>query len=197
MFGLRFVIAVLNQLVFRSEAVNLFFNRLFVDNALLHQFGNALHFHDAHPEAGHFLDTNADAVRVVMSLELRDLSTKKIYSLYEQIEEEAKAIAIKTDTKIMFTPIEATAVPAPTDTRVRRIIADSAQELGLTLIFMPSGAGHDAQNMARIAPTGMIFVPSVDGVSHSPKEYTLVEDMASGANVLLHAILKIDKGALD
>jgi N-carbamoyl-L-amino-acid hydrolase len=51
--------------------------------------------------------------------------------------------------------------------------------------------------MARIAPTGMIFVPSVGGVSHSPKEFTRPEDMAQGANVLLQAILKIDQGALD
>jgi N-carbamoyl-L-amino-acid hydrolase len=135
--------------------------------------------------------------RVVMSLELRDLSNKKIYSLYEQIEEEAKAVAVKTDTKIMFTPIEATAVPAPTDTRVRKIIADSARELGLTLIFMPSGAGHDAQGMAKIAPTGMIFVPSIGGISHSPQEFTRTKDMVNGANVLLQTILKIDQGALD
>lgn len=62
---------------------------------------------------------------------------------------------------------------------------------------MPSGAGHDAQDMARIAPTGMIFVPSVNGISHSPKEYTQAEDMANGANVLLQTILRIDQGALD
>ncbi|NIO11190.1 MAG: M20/M25/M40 family metallo-hydrolase, partial [Deltaproteobacteria bacterium] len=64
-------------------------------------------------------------------------------------------------------------------------LVESAKELGLTYLVMPSGAGHDAQNMARIAPTGMIFVPSVGGVSHSPKEFTRTEDMAKGANVLL------------
>ncbi len=62
---------------------------------------------------------------------------------------------------------------------------------------MPSGAGHDAQDIARIAPTGMIFVPSVGGISHSPNEFTRPEDMANGANVLLQAILKIDEGALE
>lgn len=135
--------------------------------------------------------------RVVMSLELRDLSAKKIYSLYGQIEKEAKAIAEKTDTKIMFSPIEATAVPAPTDPRVREVITDSARRLGLTSMFMPSGAGHDAQEMAKIAPTGMIFVPSVGGISHSPREFTRAKDMVNGVNVLLQAILKIDLGALD
>ena len=62
---------------------------------------------------------------------------------------------------------------------------------------MPSGAGHDAQDMARIVPTGMIFVPSKDGISHSPQEYTSPGDMANGANVLLHTILQIDSGALE
>lgn len=131
--------------------------------------------------------------RVVMSLELRDLSAKKINALYEKIQKEAKAIAEKTKTKISFKPIDATAIPAPTDPRIRKSIAEAAQELGLTSLFMPSGAGHDAQNMARIAPTGMIFVPSVEGISHSPKEYTRPKDMANGANVLLHVILKIDQ----
>jgi N-carbamoyl-L-amino-acid hydrolase len=51
--------------------------------------------------------------------------------------------------------------------------------------------------MARIAPVGMIFVPSVGGISHSPTEYTKPEDMANGANVLLQTILKIDQGALE
>jgi N-carbamoyl-L-amino-acid hydrolase len=62
---------------------------------------------------------------------------------------------------------------------------------------MPSGAGHDAQELTRIAPTGMIFVPSVGGVSHAPKEFTSPADMANGVNVLLRAMLAIDRGALD
>jgi N-carbamoyl-L-amino-acid hydrolase len=62
---------------------------------------------------------------------------------------------------------------------------------------MPSGAGHDAQNMTHVAPTGMIFVPSVGGISHSPDEYTAPEDIANGANVLLKTVLAVDRGALD
>jgi N-carbamoyl-L-amino-acid hydrolase len=58
---------------------------------------------------------------------------------------------------------------------------------------MPSGAGHDAQMMAQLSPMGMIFVPSVGGVSHSPKELTSWTDCANGANVLLEAIGGIDK----
>ena len=54
---------------------------------------------------------------------------------------------------------------------------------------MPSGAGHDAQDMARLGPVGMIFVPSVGGISHSPREFSHPEDIANGANVLLHTLL--------
>lgn len=131
--------------------------------------------------------------KVVMSLELRDLSAEKIDSLFQEIVKKAEAIAEQTDTRIAFNPIEATAVPTPTDPSIRKIIAESAEKLGLSSLFMPSGAGHDAQNMAKITPTGMIFVPSIGGVSHSPKEFTPAKDVANGANVLLHTILKIDQ----
>jgi N-carbamoyl-L-amino-acid hydrolase len=62
---------------------------------------------------------------------------------------------------------------------------------------MPSGAGHDAQDMALIAPTGMIFVPSEKGISHSPQEFTSAQDMANGASVLFNTVLEIDGGALE
>jgi N-carbamoyl-L-amino-acid hydrolase len=131
--------------------------------------------------------------KVVMSLEIRDLSAEKIQMVYEKIVEEAKKIEERTKTKISFTPIDVTAVPAPTSEGIRKLIATTAGNLGLTYKFMPSGAGHDAQDMARIAPIGMIFVPSSGGISHSPKEYTPPSDMANGGNVLLHAILAMDQ----
>ena len=80
---------------------------------------------------------------------------------------------------------------------MRRIISAAADELGMSFRLMPSGAGHDAQDMTHITPTGMIFVPSVNGVSHSPKEFTSPEDMANGASVLLKTVLAIDDGALE
>lgn len=62
---------------------------------------------------------------------------------------------------------------------------------GLSNIRMPSGAGHDAQVLARCCPAGMIFVPSVGGISHNPREHTDARDIESGANVLLHALLEL------
>ena len=134
--------------------------------------------------------------RVVMSLEVRDLDADKIQQVFEAIMIEADSIAEARQTPIRFEEIDVASPPAPTDLRVRRIIAQSAEDLGLSYKFMPSGAGHDAQDMTHVAPTGMIFVPSVGGISHSPKEFTSAEDMANGANVLLRTVLAVDGGAL-
>jgi N-carbamoyl-L-amino-acid hydrolase len=82
--------------------------------------------------------------------------------------------------------------PAPTDARVRGAIAFAARLYGLKSLDMPSGAGHDAQNMSAIAPSGMLFVPSVDGISHSPREFTSDADVVKGANVLLGTVLRLD-----
>ena len=72
------------------------------------------------------------------------------------------------------------------------MIDEAAKQLGFTTKLMPSGAGHDAQEMARLAPVGMIFIPSVDGISHSPLEFSRPEDVTNGTNVLLRALLKLD-----
>jgi N-carbamoyl-L-amino-acid hydrolase len=134
--------------------------------------------------------------RVVMSLEIRDLATGKIMEVFEAVQAEAARIAEIRETPIRFEPTGVASEPAPTDERMRRIIAAAADGLDLSYRVMPSGAGHDAQDMTHIAPTGMIFVPSRDGISHSPKEFTSAEDMANGARVLLETVLAIDGGAL-
>lgn len=80
-------------------------------------------------------------------------------------------------------------LPVHMDTHVRSLLIESAQALGLRAMEMPSGAGHDAQILAQITKAGMIFVPSVGGVSHSPLEHTTEADCVNGANVLLNAAL--------
>jgi len=134
--------------------------------------------------------------KVVMSLEIRDLEKSKIDLVFEKVKKSAEKIATDTGTTISFAALDVTAVPAPTDPRLRKIIQEAATGLGLTTKLMPSGAGHDAQDIARIAPIGMIFVPSVGGISHSPKEFTTVSDMTNGASVLTQAILKLDEKGL-
>ncbi len=142
---------------------------------------------EAHPGA-----PNVIPGRVVCSLELRDLEDAKIQRLYAAIEAEARAIARDSGVNVRFEPVNVNK-PAPTDPRVRDVIEASARALNLSTKRMPSGAGHDAQDMARLGPTGMIFIPSVDGISHSPQEYSRPEDVANGANVLLHALLRLDE----
>jgi N-carbamoyl-L-amino-acid hydrolase len=81
------------------------------------------------------------------------------------------------------------------DERVKQAIESVARGLSLTSRHLPSGAGHDAQHMARLGPTGMIFVPSVGGISHAPNEFTKPQDVVNGANVLLQTILALDTAA--
>ncbi|MDH4058987.1 MAG: Zn-dependent hydrolase [Cyclobacteriaceae bacterium] len=130
--------------------------------------------------------------KVVASLEIRDMSREKILSIFKQIELAAKELAEETSVSISFSSLHSN-IPAITDKRVQDIIASSAKTLGLSSQYMPSGAGHDSQDMAVVAPTGMIFVPSKDGISHAPAEFTSPQDMANGATVLFHTILAIDK----
>jgi N-carbamoyl-L-amino-acid hydrolase len=139
---------------------------------------------------------NAIPGKVVLSVEVRDLDAARIDAVFEIIRARAAAIARARGTSIDFRDLEATAVPALTDPRIQHIINGAAQALALTTMAMPSGAGHDAQDIANLAPIGMIFVPSVGGISHSPREYTAPADIAHGVNVLMGAVLAIDAGEL-
>ena len=131
--------------------------------------------------------------KVTLGLEIRDLSSDKIEFLFREIEKRAAAIASDSKTKISFVHPPSVSKPALTDKALQQIINTSAQSLGFTTKFMQSGAGHDSQNISMIAPVAMIFVPSVGGISHSPKEFTKTVDMTNGANVLLQTLLTVDK----
>ncbi len=131
--------------------------------------------------------------KVVTSLEIRDLSSEVIKKVYQEIEKRALEISKTSGVEIKITALDTTADPAIMDSTIQKEIEKSINSLGLSYKSMPSGAGHDAQDMALIAPTGMIFVPSKGGISHSPKEFTSAPDMANGANVLLKTILALDK----
>ncbi|MDF0707067.1 Zn-dependent hydrolase [Flagellimonas okinawensis] len=131
--------------------------------------------------------------KVTASLEIRDLSSEVIQNVYLAIKQKTEEIAKNSNVSVEFLPLDTTSEPALTDAGIQKQIESSAQALGLTYQYMPSGAGHDSQDISRFAPVGMIFVPSKGGISHSPKEFTSAEDMANGANVLLHSVLSLDK----
>ena len=133
--------------------------------------------------------------RATLSLEIRDLAAAKIDSVFRAIEAEGRRIAAARGTSLRFSEVDLALEPAPTDERLRRLVEAAAESLELSNRRLPSGAGHDAQEMAHVAPIGMIFVPSKGGISHAPQEFTAPTDIANGANVLLRTLIAIDRGA--
>jgi N-carbamoyl-L-amino-acid hydrolase len=132
--------------------------------------------------------------KVTATLEMRELSRDKMLKLHAQIVEETKKLASENSVSVEFRSQNLDIYPALSDSGIMKLIASSATELGFSHQEMPSFAGHDAQDLAKITRMAMIFVPSKDGISHSPQEYTAPQDMANGASVLLRTILKIDAG---
>jgi N-carbamoyl-L-amino-acid hydrolase len=132
-------------------------------------------------------NTIAGAVR--MTVDLRDTDVWRAGDAEEALRTMLCDIAEATGTEIEVVA-ETRSDPVSTDRRLRAAIARSADELGLAHEELPSGAGHDAQFMADIAPIGMIFVPSIGGVSHVPEENTAPEDLVAGARVLLRSALR-------
>ena len=129
--------------------------------------------------------------QVQATLEIRDLDQAKIVRLAKKVMDEATKIGAENGTTFTFKETYLS-TPAIMNSDVQKTIENAAKGLGMTTKYMPSGAGHDAQYMAQITPTGMIFCPSVGGISHSPKEFTKPQDVVNGANVLLQTILALD-----
>lgn len=96
---------------------------------------------------------------------------------------EAAGLSFEREEMVRFAPVQF-------DAEIVQLVADEARALNLSVKQMPSGAGHDAQMMASVCPSAMIFVPSVDGISHNVKEFTHPADLENGVNVLLNAVLK-------
>jgi N-carbamoyl-L-amino-acid hydrolase len=130
--------------------------------------------------------------KVVLGLELRDLNEKKFTGLFSRIRTEAETLGKLNQTRFSFTDPVITR-RALTDKTFQQLIGDTAKSLGFSVKVMPSGAGHDAQEIARIGPVGMIFIPSIGGISHAPKEFSRPQDIENGANVLLHTVLAFDR----
>ncbi|MFY9321180.1 MAG: M20 family metallo-hydrolase, partial [Bacillota bacterium] len=111
----------------------------------------------------------------------KDLAVRKIISLLEYV---GNNRGVKVDYRIL-----ADETPVTLSGKIIGALEEAAQALGYPYRLMPSGAGHDAMYMAEVAETGMIFVPSREGISHNVAEYTAVEDIARGAELLLEAVL--------
>jgi N-carbamoyl-L-amino-acid hydrolase len=129
---------------------------------------------------------------VEFPVELRDLDEVRIDRLWQRILERFRQTDQEEGVETRCTR-EDHVVPAHADPSMQAAVREAAESLGLPTLDLPSAAVHDAQQIARIAPMAMIFVPSRGGVSHSPKEHTSWEEVANGAEVLYRTILFLDE----
>lgn len=140
---------------------------------------------------------NVVAARAVVTVDLRNTDEQALQEAERRLAAELDRIA-EAEGVTVITRSTARFEPVTFDPAVVDLVASTAADMGLSVRRMPSGAGHDAQMMARVCPTGMVFVPSVKGISHNPAEHTEPEDLVAGANVLLRTMVKlatIDDGA--
>jgi allantoate deiminase len=134
---------------------------------------------------------NVVAGHATVGVDLRDLDDGRIAAAIERLRREATRIATGTGTAIQVLPRSAVAAVAA-DPRLAGCVRDAAEQCGLAHLDLPSGAGHDAQVMARLGPVGMVFTPSLAGISHAPAEATAPEHLVAGADLLCRALLLAD-----
>jgi N-carbamoyl-L-amino-acid hydrolase len=133
---------------------------------------------------------NVVAERAILTVDLRNIDKELLQQAERQLGEfldrlaAQEQLAITTRSLAQFDPV---AFP----TEMVSLVETTAQGLGLSCRRLPSGAGHDAQMMARLCPASMIFVPSAGGLSHNVREYTAPEHLHAGASVLLNAVLRL------
>ena len=133
---------------------------------------------------------NVVAARAHLIIDLRNTDDDDLQSAERRLLAEVRRIAesegVEIDTKWV-----ARFEPVVFDSRVVELVESTASALGLSVRRMPSGAGHDAQILADVCPAGMVFVPSVKGISHNPAEHTEPDDLVAGANVLLNTVVAL------
>ncbi|MBW7885122.1 MAG: M20 family metallo-hydrolase [Caldilineaceae bacterium] len=123
--------------------------------------------------------------RVEMDVEIRALDNAVLDRAERELAERARAAGATFFHGLRNEPVHA-------DRRLMAALELACQQLNVRYTKMPSGAGHDAMNMAAICPFAMIFVPSVGGISHAPEEYTRPDHCVTGARLLLAALLELD-----
>ncbi len=133
---------------------------------------------------------NVVANKAVFTVDLRNTDERLLQSAEARLDEflgrigDDEGVEISTRRLARFEPVDF-------DPRMIALVEETALSLGATVKRLPAGAGHDAQMLARVCPSGMIFTPSVKGLSHNPKEHTEPADLELGANVLLQTVLTL------
>jgi hydantoinase/carbamoylase family amidase len=129
--------------------------------------------------------------RVTLTYDVRSLDDERSDLALARLRAELEGVGERTGTTVTLSPVASIAA-VPTDPRLQAVIHDAAAGLGLAATDLASGAGHDAGHVAALGPMGMIFVPSVGGLSHNPAEATAAADLAAGAETLMAALRLAD-----
>ncbi|MGJ3248354.1 MAG: Zn-dependent hydrolase [Elainellaceae cyanobacterium] len=130
--------------------------------------------------------------QVDLSLDMRDLSQEHVDNLVADLKQRLKQIAEQTGTTVTIEQL-LRVEPTLANPHIQQAIAQIAQDFGLSYCTLPSRAGHDAQEIGRFTDMGMIFVPSIGGISHAEDEYTTPEQCTQGANILLNVFMRLDE----
>jgi allantoate deiminase len=128
----------------------------------------------------------------VMIVDVRDVDSDRQRSAANEIVQRAHWICERRGIRLE-TEVIADTSPAVLSMWLRELTSNVCRDLGLNYRVMSSGAGHDAAILARLVPAGMVFVPSRDGLSHVPEEWTSAADIARGVEVICHAVLRLDR----
>ncbi|MYL20617.1 hydantoinase/carbamoylase family amidase [Halobacillus litoralis] len=128
--------------------------------------------------------------RVEFNVDIRGLDVSSKQRIITAVKEKSRQLQTEKDVEVSFDLLR-DEQPILLDENVQQLLAASCREVSVDPLFLPSGAGHDAMNMASICPTGLLFVPSYKGISHNPDEYTAAEDFVTGVDVLEQAVMKL------
>lgn len=127
-----------------------------------------------------------------LALDVRDVDSERQRELLEELLDQGMRIAARRNLELSAVLVSDQS-PVVLHKPIRERLAKAALERGVPFRVLPSGATHDSAHVARIAPTGLVFVPSREGLSHTPEEWSRVEDIARGAEVMAAALLALDE----
>jgi len=128
--------------------------------------------------------------KAALWVDIRGIDFASRKRIVDSTEQTIARVRKERNVEIDIDPIYS-AEPVPLSQKVIDVIKETCDELSIHALMMPSGAGHDAQQIATFTDVGMVFVPSVEGISHSPEEYTHIEDITLGTELLTHVLVKL------
>lgn len=133
---------------------------------------------------------NAVPGKTELSIDIRSTTARSKDRVAHMVKRRAQEIARRRSIGCEILPIREEN-PVPLDKRLLRVTQEICDQKGIEYEIMPSGAGHDAMQMAKITPAGMIFIPSLRGISHNPLEWTDPDDIGLGSQLLMETIVRV------